>query len=177
MGHLVMNYVRIDGVPAKSKAISPARFITFFVSSTLLTKSVDCFPYGFPCKTTTTTTTTTFLLLFLHEHHHHHYYHISVAFRPQTLPPPLSPHFYYFPSTETTNARIFFFYFPSPPPPPPHTLLLLSHHHQIDHHIFISLHPLALVTTTATKTFLLFSLLPKELFFFLSYSLIVAPLP
>ena len=30
MGHLVMNYVRIDGVPAKSKAISLARFITFF---------------------------------------------------------------------------------------------------------------------------------------------------
>ena len=177
MGHLVMNYVRIDGVPAKSKAISPARFITFFCIKHSLNEICKLFS----------------LWLSLQNHYHHYHNHISIAFPPRTPPPSLLPHFCCFPSTNTTTTTIstflllplyrnhqrknLFLLFPSPPPPPPHTLLLLSHHHQIDHHIFISLHPLALVTTTATNTFLLFSLLPKELFFFLSYSLIVAPLP
>ena len=119
MEHLVMNYVRIDGVPAKSKAISPARFITFFVSSSILRYHLHSL--NEICKLFS-------LLLSLQNHHRH----IFICFPPPQPPPPPLPqaHFYCFSSTN--------------PPPPQHfykfasttttTFLLFAVHKHYHHH-------------------------------------------
>ena len=94
-----MNYVRIDGMPAKSKAISPARVITFFVSSSILRYHLHSL--NEICKLFS-------LWLSLQNHYHHYHNHISIAFPPRTPPPPpsLLPHFCCFPSTNTTTTTI-----------------------------------------------------------------------
>ena len=114
-----MNYVRIDGVPAKSKAISPARFITFFVSSSILRYHLHSL--NEICKLFS-------LLLSLQNHHRH----IFICFPPPQPPPPPLPqaHFYCFSSTN--------------PPPPQHfykfasttttTFLLFAVHKHYHHH-------------------------------------------